>query len=68
MYCINCGKEIDDDAKFCWCCGRKVDETVDISTEYIPEYMRETVDISNKNMYGEKERECHISKSRKKEI
>lgn len=29
MYCIHCGKKIDDDSVFCEYCGRKVDFTMD---------------------------------------
>ena len=27
MYCVNCGKEIPNDSKFCTACGHKVDDT-----------------------------------------
>ena len=29
MFCINCGKEIDNKSKFCCFCGKEIDTTID---------------------------------------
>lgn len=36
MFCVNCGTELNDNAKFCSNCGYKVGNTIEPKGDYIP--------------------------------
>ena len=51
MYCIECGNKIEDDAKFCSKCGRKVTRNKDdIGSNYSIELQPQYTAISNSNI------------------
>ena len=51
MYCIECGNKIEDDAKFCSKCGRKVTRNQDdIGSNFSIELQPQYTAISNSNI------------------
>ena len=44
MFCKNCGSVLNDDAKFCYKCGIKVDS---VNADFVPSYVDNTASASN---------------------
>ncbi len=44
MFCKNCGSVLNDDAKFCYKCGIKVDT---VNADFVPSYVDNTASASN---------------------